>query len=164
MIETLGRQYQHETKNALRYYQRAIFAEQIGLTHIAAFFRKQADGERGHADAVMQFAVDRSAIIPLSGLTFTDPDIMSGTDPVALFVSAREIENETTAMIEGILQQARDEKDFMTEQWILDPDGLLKEQCEEQNLYQTIIDHIAQMGGPSMIHDLDAWIGESYGA
>ena len=63
--------------------------------------------------------------------------------------------------LEGILALARQERDFLTEQWLLDSAGLLKEQVEEENLYTTILDRIGQMKeSPSLVHDLDVWVGE----
>ena len=59
MLSLLGEQYQHETANSLRYYQRASFAEYIGLPAIAEFFRKQADDERSYADKIMSFVKSR---------------------------------------------------------------------------------------------------------
>jgi ferritin len=162
MIDLLSKQYQHETCNSLRYYQRAIFAEQLGLNNIASFFKRQASGERDHADRVLQFAIDRNVIIPISGLTFTDADIMPGAEPVDLFRSALIVEENTTAMLENMLGAARDERDYMTEQWLLDPAGLIKEQVEEHSLYTSILDRIAQMSGPTVLHDLDVWIGKTY--
>lgn len=162
MIELLSNQYKHETCNSLRYYQRAIFAEQLGLNNIGAFFRKEADGERGHADRVFSFAVDRNVIIPMSGLSFDDIDMLPGTDPVALFTSALKVEEDTTAMLENMLTVAREERDYMTEQWLLDPAGLILEQREEHSLYTSILDRIGQMSGPTLLHDLDLWIGETY--
>lgn len=161
-IGLLSKQYKHETCNSLRYYQRAIYAEQLGLNNIGAFFRKEAEGERGHADRVFQFAVDRNVIIPISGLAFDDVDMMPGTDAVALFSSALKVEEDTTAMLEAMLQSARDERDYMTEQWLIDKDGLIKEQVDEESQYTTILDRISNMSGPTLIHDLDVWIGETY--
>jgi ferritin len=62
------------------------------------------------------------------------------------------------------------ELDIQTAVWI---QGLISEQTEEENLYQTIIDRISVRGGngsqdvniiafssdPSAIHDIDMWIG-----
>ena len=161
MIDLLSQQYKHETANSLRYYQRSMYAEMIGLSAIAAFYKKQAEGEREHADRVLSYANERNVMITISGLTFDDPDINVGTDIVKTFESALIVEQTTTAMIEDMLKAARGERDYMTEQWLLDPSGLLKEQAEEGNLYQTIIDRINQMrNSASLAHDLDVYLSE----
>lgn len=159
MLERLKTQYAHETCNSLRYYQRSTLAEFRGLTGIAAFFKKQAEGERGHADIVFKYVNDRNEQLPISGLTFLDADIVSSADPIDIFQTAMEVEQRTTAMLQAMLEQARNDRDYLSEQWLLDSSGLLKEQVEEENLYQTILDRITSMGdSPSLLHDLDIWI------
>jgi ferritin len=159
MIDKLAFQYKHETSNSLRYFQRATFADSIGLSGIAKFFRREAKGERGHADIVFKFANSRNICLPISGLAFDDPDFNPGTSPIVLFETAMVVEQETTALLEAMLTLANQERDYMTAQWLLDPAGLIKEQVEEENLYQSILDHIAQMkGSASLVHDVDRWI------
>jgi len=159
MLSLLGEQYQHETANSLRYYQRSMFAEYIGLLSIAEFFRKQANDERSHADKIMSFVNSRSMILPISGLSFTDKDLTAGSDILGIFRSALDIEKDTSARLENILDVARTESDTMTEQWLMDADGLIKEQIEEENLYQTILDHASLIStSPSLYHDLDNFV------
>jgi ferritin len=159
IIDKLGAQYKHETANSLRYYQRATYADMIGLTGIAGFFKRQGDGERTHADIVYKYASDRNVILPISGLVFDEPDINMGVAAPVLFEQAMKIENDTTIMLEIMLTMARQERDYLTEQWLLDTGGLLREQVEEMNLIQTILDRIGQMAGsPSLVHDLDTWV------
>lgn len=162
MVERLTAQYQLETCNSLRYFQKATFAESIGLSGIAHFFRKEARGERKHADLVFKYANLRNIALPIAPLTFEDPDLSPETNAVDLFAAAWEAEQATTVALEGMLALARQERDFLTEQWLLDPAGLLREQAEEENLYTTILDRIGQMkGSPSLVHDLDIWVGEA---
>jgi len=159
MIEKLRIQYQAETCNSLRYFQRATYAESLGLTGVARFFRREAKGERDHADLVFKYANSRNIALAISGLAFDDPDINPGTSPIVLFETALENERATTALLEAMLAQASEEFDYMTEQWLLDSKGLIREQVEEENLYQTICDRIGQMkGSSSLVHDLDIWI------
>jgi|WetSurMetagenome_2_1015567.scaffolds.fasta_scaffold702667_1 ferritin len=165
MLDRLVEQYAHETCNSLRYFQRSTFAEFRGLDGIASFFKKQAEGERSHADAVFRYVNDRNVQLPIAGLAFPDPDMLPSSDPVEIFLTAAAIEQRTTAMLQAVLEQARSDRDYLTEQWLLDSSGLLKEQVEEENLYQTILDRVASMGdSPSLIHDLDIWIAETFGA
>lgn len=159
MLERLKDQYAHETGNALRYYQRATSAEFHGLTGIASFFKKQAEGERSHADSVFEYVNNRNEQLPIAGLVFLDADLSASADPIVMFQTALEVEQQTTGMLQLILEQARNDRDYLTEQWLLDPSGLLKEQIEEENLYQTILDRIKCMGdSPSLMHDLDVWL------
>jgi ferritin len=138
-----------------------MYAEMIGLSGIAAFYKGQAEGERAHADRVLAYVNDRNVIISMAGFSFDDPDINIGTDIVKTFESALIVEQTTTVMLEDMLKTARGERDYLTEQWLLDSSGLLKEQVEEENLYQTILDRINQMRNSlSLAHDLDVWLSE----
>ena len=160
MIDALGKQYRHETLNSLRYYQRATYAEMLGLSGIAGFFKSQGDGERNHADKVYKYVNDRNVMVSMNGLSFMEPDFTMGHDVINLFETAMQVENDTTALLEGILSLAYDERDYLTVQWLVDSEGLLREQAEEENIIRSILDHIGQMrSSPSLIHDLETMLG-----
>lgn len=163
MLQLLGAQYREETMNSLRYYQRATFADYIGLSSIAEFFKQEAEGERGHADKIYEYVNAKNHILPISGLQFTDADIAPTTDFVELFRTALDVELATTGKLEHILAVARDEHDDMTEQWLMDKNGLIREQVEEENLYQTILDMANQnIKSPALAVEMDNWIKKHY--
>ena len=161
MLSMLSDQYRHETINALKYAEAASWANARGFVNISAFFAKEAEGERGHAKRVAQYIDDRNAALIVA--PFSYPDAIPVSDLPSLFQFAMLTEQGTTAALSEILINARMEGDFLTDAWLLGPEGLMLEQVEEENRYQTILDRIAQYPDcPSRAHDLDTWIGEAF--
>jgi|WetSurMetagenome_2_1015567.scaffolds.fasta_scaffold84059_3 bacterioferritin B len=167
-LALLYAQYAHETSNQLRYIARSSWARFRGLEATADFFAREAKGEHGHAKIVRQFIEDRNeALVP--EIAYDEPADFSYFDE--LFTTALVVEQTTTEMLNNIYVCALKEGDIQTVAWV---QALIAEQTEEENLYQTIIDHIVQRGGGvaqdealdafrkdlSAVHDIDAWIGE----
>ena len=155
ILNLLSVQYSHETANSIFYAALQSWADMRGLTGTASFFRKQSEGERGHADHVLSYIHDRNEQLAPKPVEIPVLTVGTFTD---LFKLAQERERLTSEMILAIKTQAEAEGDGATCQWLLDPDGLIKEQVEEENVIQTILDRIAidPTAGP---HLLDVWIG-----
>lgn len=155
VLGLLNKQYHHELKNHLRYINRASWADRIGLSGVASFFRKQAHGEAEHANQVLEFITARS-------MDLTPEQVSAEPFPKELggiFETALAIERETTQLLKEISVASFAENDLQTFYWIAD---LVKEQTEEENITQTILDRIKVrgLGDPAAVHDLDIWIGE----
>lgn len=169
ILTLLQKQFKHETSNALRYTARSSWARYRGFEGAADFFEKEAEGELGHAKAVREYIEARNEAVRPEGLSFTDPSDFGSFD--VLFTSALAVEQLTTDMLHEIYSQALTIGDYMTTDWV---QGLIREQVEEENLYQTIIDRMIQRGGggdqvtalsrfnqdPSAAHDIDVWLAE----
>lgn len=153
VLSALNVQWTHEKRNQLTYELIASEAEFIGLTGVSAFFRKQAAGEAEHAVAVYSYINDRNERAVSSAVA----PHQFATDFAGWFESALAIERETTKLLTAIAADAMAAGDLQTFYWLAD---LIKEQTEEENLYQTILDRIATCGKePAMQHQLDLWIG-----
>lgn len=149
ILGQLAAQWQHEKRNQITYEQVASHAEFLGLTGTAAFFGKQAAGEADHAKAVYDFIVARNERAQLPRVEPVD----LGTGFREWFPAVMELERGTTEALKAIAASALSEADFQTFYWIAD---LIKEQTEEENVTQTIIDRMAITQD---IHLLDVWIG-----
>lgn len=146
-------QYAHEKRNQLIYEAMASTADFQGMTGTAAFFRKEAEGEGGHAKAVFEFINSRNEHAKADMIQTPE----TPEDFFELFDAAMEIEIDTTEKLKSIAKSAMSEGDLQTFYWIAD---LIKEQTEEENLYRTILDRFASCGSdPAMIHHFDLWIG-----
>lgn len=155
ILSLLTRQYYHEISNHLFYSAYQVQAEFQGLTGFSEFLKSQAEGELLHAGKVKQFIIDRN-----SKLESGSPEQALTVDnwPLA-FKAIQTREVKTTEMLNEILSQAMAEGDTFSFQWLIDPEGLIKEQIEEENIIQTILDHFAIRGDDTAaIHDLDTWI------
>lgn len=150
----LQEQFRHETSNALRYASRSSWARFRGLEATADFFNQESEGEQAHAQKVKGWIEDRNCALVPAPYSFDEPS--SFLDFPSLFVSAQIIERETTDRLNAIYAMALTERDFML---VTAVSELVKEQIEEENLYQTIIDRIRIE--PS-VHLVDVWIGERF--
>ena len=158
MITALCGQYQIETMNAFRYTEMASWARYRGLEGIAGFLAGQAEGERGHAAKVLTYLESRNEKLEIFPFQYQVGSEWLDIDQ--LMLGAYYIEIETTASLYRLHFAADAEGDLMSGQWLMDPAGLIKEQVEEENLAQTILDRFAQYPAcPGRTHDLDLWVG-----
>lgn len=158
-LSLLTDQFKHELSNSLRYLARSSWARFRGFEATADFFYREAQGEREHADKVRKWIEDRNEALVVEPYNYADASQFDSFD--ALFLTAIEVERDTTARLEKIYASALAEGDFL----LLAPvSELLVEQIEEENLYQTIIDRIVARGTDlAAAHDIDVWIGEQFG-
>lgn len=160
MLALLSAQYAHEYSNALFYDALHSWADMRGFDGSAAFLKAQSDGERAHAAKVLAYIGDRNAeLAPMV------PEIVAAKPAtlLELFQSVRTRETDTTDAIYAIRAQAEAEGDAATCAWLMQPDGLIIEQIEEERVSQTILDRWAMRsvgGGVSgeIDHDMDVWI------
>lgn len=156
----LQTQFRHELSNNLRYLARSSWARFRGLEATADFFNKEAEGEMRHALLVRKWIEDRNETLVPEPFEFEDPSTFATFN--SLFSTALEVERETTRMLNAIYAAALAEGDF---QLVTQVSELCAEQIEEENLYQTILDRIAARGADNAsAHDIDVWIGETFGA
>jgi ferritin len=156
MISFLTAQYGNETANSVFYASLQSWAEMRGLDGTAAFLEKQSKGERDHADMILSYIHDRN-----EQLKSVDMSILPAVpvDFPSLFAMVQGREQATSEQIYAIKAQAEAEGDAMTCAWIMQPGGLILEQCEEERLIQTIIDRITIRGtDAATAHDIDVWI------
>jgi ferritin len=158
LLAMLQDQFRHEVSNAMRYFSRSSWARYRGFEATADFFRKQAEDEQSHVERVMDWIEDRNMALAPSPYAFNEhADWPAYND---LFITALDIERNTTAKLTAIYQAALAESDLL----LLGPVGeLLAEQAEEENTIQTILDRITARGTDgAAVHDIDLWIGETF--
>ena len=158
ILSMLNEQFRHETYNSLRYDQRRGWAELEGFLGTAAFFKQEADGEREHAQKVLQYIIDRSAKPTIEPISFDE----SSNYPELhfLFETALPVEMDTTASLTDIYKAALEEMDIMTVNFMAEMIGY---QVEEENTLITILDRYRNYpASPSRDHDLDEWIKENF--
>jgi ferritin len=156
ILKLLQDQYRHEMSNHFRYVARSSWARFRGLEGIGDFFDGEAKGEAEHADKVRSYIEDRNEAVAPAPYAFDDPADWKAFGE--LFTSALEVERDTTERLQTIYAEAIKAGDFMKSTWV---QGLISEQCEEENLYVTILDRITARGDDlSACHDIDVWIAE----
>jgi ferritin len=153
-LALLNSQYGHEKRNQLIYESMASAMDFVGLTGSASFLRKQADGESQHAKAVYDYINLRNQKAIAVIVDFPE----SPSDFFMVFNSVKHVESDTTDKLLRIGNQAFNEGDLQTFFWASE---LIKEQSEEENVIQTILDRIATCGTDQcQIQLYDNWIGQ----
>jgi ferritin len=133
----LQAQVGHEFAAQQQYVALAVWFDATDLPQLAALFYRQAVEERNHAMMMVQYLLDRGIPPVIPGV----PDVRNDfKHPRELVELALAQEHEVTAKIERLFKAARDDGDFVGEQFML---WFLKEQVEEvasMNTLLTIID------------------------
>ena len=154
----LNEQWRHEQGNSFRYFQRQNWAEFKGYIGSAAYYKQEAEGERGHADKILNYINDRNALATLQPLAWDEPN--NWNDLIDLFSTALEIERDTTARLTAIYQSAFVEGDIMTVNFMAE---MIDEQRGEEKEYVGILDRFAAYApAPARNSDLDYFISENF--
>lgn len=153
LLDLLNKQYALEKRNQRIYESMASAVDFIGLSGSASFLKKQAAGEADHAKAVYDYINQRNQHAAVSQI---EVPAVSG-DFFTIFDDVLAVEIATTEKLTNLAQRAFAEGDLMTFFWASD---LIKEQAEEENIIQTILDRFATCGrDQGQIQLYDQWIG-----
>jgi len=126
VLAALNKQIQHELTASYTYLGLSVFFEQEVLKGFAAYFRKQAEEERGHAMKILGYVEDSNAKAELAAIPAAKASFKS---PLDALKAARDFEKDTTASIIAVYAVAVKENDLATQnmlQWFI------KEQVEEE--------------------------------
>jgi ferritin len=125
LIEKINEQIAYEFAAEQQYIAIAVHYDGLTLPRLATLFYKQALEERNHAMMLVQYLLDRDAKITIPGVEAPRSDFGDVVEPIALSL---EQEKRVGDQIEALSQTARDEKDYLSEQFLI---WFLKEQVEE---------------------------------
>src|SRR6478735_10399540 len=124
-VEKLNEQIGHEFAAHQQYVAIAVHYDAETLPRLAAFFYAQALEERNHAMMMVQYLMDAGVDPVIPGV---EPPRTSFADIVEPVVAALEQERRVSNQIEDLAKVAREEGDYLSEQFTL---WFLKEQIEE---------------------------------
>ncbi len=125
LIEQINEQIAHEFAAEQQYIAVAVHYDSLTLPRLANLFFKQGLEERNHALMLVQYLLDRDARVTIPGVEAPRTDFPDVVEPIALSL---EQEKRVSDQIEALSQTARDEKDYLSEQFLI---WFLKEQVEE---------------------------------
>ena len=125
LMKQINEQISYEFAAEQQYIAIAVHYDDLTLPRLATLFYKQALEERNHALMLVQYLLDRDARVTIPGVESPRTDFADVVEPVALSL---EQEKRVGDQIEALSQTARDEKDYLTEQFLI---WFLKEQVEE---------------------------------
>ncbi len=141
MIQAFNAQIREELASSYIYLALSADLDEQNLTGAAAWFRKQAEEERGHAMRFYDFIYDVGGRVVFEAL----PQPPSGTKTLKdAFTKALAHEKHITACIHKLVRQARQLDDVAAEsflKWFVD------EQVEEEKVAADILAKIDLTGG-----------------
>jgi ferritin len=121
----LNEQIGHEFGASQQYVAIATYYDALTLPQLAAHFYRQAVEERNHAMMIVQYLLDADADVAIPGVEAPQTGFADVVEPVRL---ALEQERRVTQQVSDLTQLAREEHDFVGEQFLY---WFLQEQREE---------------------------------
>ena len=132
-VAALNDQIEREFAASQQYLAAAVFYEDETLPRLAQLFYDQAVEERGHALMMAKYLLDLGIRPRVPGAREPRGDFADFVEPIAI---ALEQEQKVTDQISELASIAREERDFVSEQFV---QWFLKEQVEEIDLMSTLL-------------------------
>ena len=136
----LQAQVGHEFAAQQQYVALAVWFDAEDLPQLAALFYRQAIEERNHAMMMVRYLLDRGIPPLVPGIAPVRNDFKHPRELVELALAQ---EKDVTAKIERLFKAARDDGDFVGEQFML---WFLKEQVEEVSAMTTLLTILDRAG------------------
>lgn len=133
-VEALNEQIAAEFAASHQYVAVAAHYEAQTLPRLAQFFYEQAVEERGHAMMMVKYLLDTDSAVRLRAVEEPVSDFEDHIGPIRL---ALEQERSVTQQIGDIFSVARQEGDYLSEQFI---QWFLREQVEEEATMGELLD------------------------
>jgi ferritin len=123
----------------------AVWLDSEDLPRLAAHFYAQAMEERNHAMIMVQYLLDKDLPVAIPGVSNVRNEFDSVREVVEL---ALEQEKEVTEQITTLARTARDQGDYVGEQFM---QWFLKEQVEEVSSMSTLL-RVVDRAGENLFH------------
>jgi bacterioferritin B len=133
-VEALTEQIGRELGASQQYLAVAVWYEDQTFPRLAQLFYDQALEERGHGLMMAKYLLDSGIRPRVPGVTEPRADFGDFVEPIRI---ALEQERKVTDQISALAGIARDEGDFVSEQFV---QWFLREQVEEIDLMRTLLD------------------------
>jgi ferritin len=123
--EAVNEQIGYEFAASQQYVAIAVYYDSETLPQLAAHFYRQAVEERNHAMMLVQYLLDADERVVIPAVEAPKTDFEDAVEPVALALGQ---EKQVTEQIAGLVALAREENEFVGEQFL---HWFLQEQREE---------------------------------
>ena len=133
-VKALNEQISRELGAAQQYLAVAVYYDDLTLPRLAALFYGQSREERGHALMMAQYLLDSGVRPVVPGLEAPRGDFADFVEPIRV---ALEQERAVTDQISSLAGIAREENDYLSEQFI---QWFLKEQVEEVSTMSSLLE------------------------
>jgi len=141
----LQEQIRNEFTASQQYVAVAVWYDEQDLPRLASHFYKQSLEERNHAMMMVQYLLDKDIRPRIPSVGEVESDFKTALEPLELAL-AQEI--TVTKQIETLARTARDESDYIGEQFM---QWFLKEQVEEVSTMKTLV-NVANRAGEDLFH------------
>ncbi len=152
----LQEQIRNEFTASQQYVAVAVWFDDQDLPQLAAHFYKQSLEERNHAMMMVQYLLDKDIRPHIPAVGEVESDFKTALEPLELAL-AQEV--KVTKQIEMLARTARDENDYVGEQFM---QWFLKEQVEEVAAMRTLV-NVANRAGDDLFHLEDFLARETVG-
>ena len=139
-VERLNQQIGYEFGASQQYIANAVYYDAQTLPRLAAFFYAQSVEERNHAMMMIRYLLDADGRVLVPGVPEPQSDFADLVAPVAL---ALEQERRVSDQIVALMGVAREENDFLSEQFV---QWFLKEQVEEVSSMSSLLAVVERSG------------------
>jgi ferritin len=138
--DLLRTQIRNEFNASQQYIAMAVWFDARDLPRLAAHFYRQAVEERNHAMMMVQWMLDRDLPVSIPGVDEVRSEFADISDAIRVALAQ---EKAVTEQIKALFAKAREENDFLGEQFML---WFLSEQVEEVASMTTLLT-IAERAG-----------------
>lgn len=147
-VKELNAQIGREFAAEQQYIAAAVYYDEETLPRLAHFFYEQAKEEHTHAMMMVRYLVDTGGKPVIPGVEAPQTSFKNYVAPIEL---ALEQEQRVGAQISELVGVAREEKDYLSEQFV---QWFLKEQIEEVATMQSLLDVAKRAGDqPLFVED-----------
>lgn len=133
-VEALNEQIADEFAASHQYAAVAVWYEAQTMPRLAGFFYRQAVEERNHAMMMVKYLVDTGSPVHFSEIAAPSAEFSDLIAPIKL---ARDQEHRVSGQISEIYSLAREEADYLSEQFI---GWFLREQIEEEATMSALLE------------------------
>lgn len=144
-VKLLQDQVRHEFHAHQQYVAAAVWFDSEDLPRLAAHFYRQALEERNHAMMIVRYLLEQGVQVKIPGVDEVRNDFGTAREPVELALGQ---EKEVTEQFVTLAKTARDEGDYLGEQFL---QWFLQEQVEEVAQMSSLL-HVIDRAGDNLFH------------
>jgi ferritin len=145
MNDLMNAQIGHEFGASLQYVEIASYFEGVGLPVLSKHFFTQAEEEREHALKFVRYILDADGRVVIPAVPAPRATFASAEKAVAL---ALEWEHTVTKQINGLLELASKERDYLAHDFL---EWFAREQLEECSSMDTLLKMVRRAGEPGLM-------------
>ena len=146
IVDAFNQQVGNELGASNQYVNIATYFSEENLEELAKFFFRQAEEEREHAMKFVHFLLDAGGHVKIPAIAEPKHGFGSAEEAVQ---AALDWEREVTEQIYGLVDLAKDEKNYITLRLL---DWFVEEQLEEVSLMDSLLGIVKRAGENNLLY------------